>query len=75
MSAKGLDRASAEHQTRARTKDPALDDILARYLDGKLSAPVALMQLLIETENADAVRAVVTDFSRDAAEAVDGAAA
>lgn len=43
--------------------DPALADILSRYVDGQLSAPVTLMQLLIETENADIVRDIVSDFA------------
>jgi len=45
------------------TEDRAVADILARYLDGELSAPVALMQLLIETEDANVVRRMLADFS------------
>jgi len=39
--------------------------VLARYFGGKISAPVTLMQLLIETEDADAVRATVDAAGRD----------
>ncbi len=55
--------------------DPALSDILSRCVDGKLSAPVALMHLLIETEDADAVRGAVTGFTRDLADSAQGLAA
>ena len=53
------------------TEDRAAADILARYLDGKLSAPVALMQLLIETEDADVVRRTLADFSGSVSEGTD----
>jgi len=53
--------------------EPVLDEILTRYLDGKLSAPVALMQLLIETEDADSVRGVVSGLSRDSADSLENA--
>ncbi|HJP58950.1 MAG TPA: methyltransferase domain-containing protein [Gemmatimonadaceae bacterium] len=53
--------------------EPVLDGILTRYLNGKLSAPVALMQLLIETEDADSVRGVVSGLSRDSAEVLENA--
>ena len=56
-----------------RGEDPVLADILSRYLDGKLSAPVALMQLLIETEDADSVSDIVSDLSRDSARAAENA--
>lgn len=39
---------------------PAIDEILAGYLAGEISAPVTLMQLLIETEDAEVVRAIVS---------------
>jgi cyclopropane fatty-acyl-phospholipid synthase-like methyltransferase len=39
--------------------DHALETILDRYLNGEISAPVALMQLLIETEDVAPVRAAV----------------
>jgi SAM-dependent methyltransferase len=42
-------------------------DILARCLSGRLSPAVALMQLLIETEDATAVRATVDEVTRRAA--------
>jgi len=53
------------------TEDRAVADILERYLDGKLSAPVTLMQLLIETEDADAVRRTLADFSGSVSDAAD----
>jgi SAM-dependent methyltransferase len=40
-------------------------DVLARYFGGEISAPVTLMQLLIETEDADSVRATVDAAGRD----------
>jgi predicted TPR repeat methyltransferase len=46
--------------------DPALAAILERYLDGTTSAPVTLMQLLIETEDFQATRAAVMSMERDA---------
>jgi cyclopropane fatty-acyl-phospholipid synthase-like methyltransferase len=55
--------------------DPVLGEILSRYLDGELSAPVTLMQLLIETEDADSVRGTVTGFSRGFADGVENAPA
>lgn len=57
---------SAKTHAPGRAADPALSEILSRYIDGKLSAPVTLMQLLIETENADVVRDVVRDFAESA---------
>ena len=45
----------------------ALAEILERYLRGGTSAPVTLMQLLIETEDLDAARAAVLAMARDAA--------
>jgi SAM-dependent methyltransferase len=45
---------------------PELEQIVARYMEGELSAPVTLMQLLIETEDADSVRAAVADAARSA---------
>lgn len=45
---------------------PEVAGILSRYEGGALSAPVTLMQLLIETEDADSVRAAVADFTRTA---------
>ncbi|MDP9202710.1 MAG: hypothetical protein M3P26_12365, partial [Gemmatimonadota bacterium] len=46
--------------------DPALARILERYLSGAISAPVALMQLLIETEDAGVVRLGVAAVGRNA---------
>ena len=58
----------------ARDADPTLAEILRRYFDGEISAPVTLMQLLIEMEDADAVagavRAMVRDMERAAAGSV-----
>jgi predicted TPR repeat methyltransferase len=45
--------------------DPAVRAILARYFAAQISAPVTLMQLLIETEDADVVRAIVADAAND----------
>jgi SAM-dependent methyltransferase len=46
--------------------NPELQQIISRYMDGKLSAPVTVMQMLIETEDADSVRAAVGDVARSA---------
>jgi SAM-dependent methyltransferase len=48
--------------------DAAVRDVLARCLDGSISPSVALMQMLIETEDALAVRAAVDDVTRCAAQ-------
>lgn len=66
---------SAKNSAPSNTADPVLADILSRYVEGKLSAPVALMQLLIETEDANVVRDLVGDFVRSAADARDKAEA
>lgn len=42
-----------------RREDPEVAAVLSRYFGGHISAPVTLMQLLIETENTDAVAAAV----------------
>ncbi len=47
--------------------EPRLRGILVRCLEGSISPPVALMHLLIETEDAAAVRAAVDDVTRRAA--------
>ena len=47
--------------------DDAIREILARCLDGGISPSVALMQMLIETEDAVEVRAAVDDVTRRAA--------
>ena len=51
----------------AGLEPPAHRDILVRCLSGTLSPAVALMQLLIETEDAAAVRAAVDEVTRRAA--------
>ena len=51
----------------AGLEPPAHRDILVRCLSGTLSPAVALMQLLIETEDASAVRATVDEVTRRAA--------
>ena len=53
---------------------PEIAGILSRYEGGSLSAPVTLMQLLIETEDADSVRAAVADFARTTPTHTDGPA-
>ena len=40
--------------------EPALSAIFERYVAGEISAPVTLMQLLIETEDVDRVRAALS---------------
>lgn len=47
--------------------DENLKTILARCLDGSISPSVTLMQMLIETEDAAAVRAAIDDITRRAA--------
>jgi SAM-dependent methyltransferase len=44
---------------------PASAAILERYLTGAMSAPVALMQLLIETEDFQSTRTAVMSMARD----------
>jgi hypothetical protein len=39
--------------------------VLSRYFRGEISAPVTLMHLLIETEDADSVRATVAGAGRE----------
>jgi SAM-dependent methyltransferase len=46
--------------------DPLLAEVLDRYLAGSVSAPVALMQLLIETEDFESARQAVVSLSRAA---------
>jgi SAM-dependent methyltransferase len=45
--------------------DPRSAAILERYLGGKMSAPVALMQLLIETEDFQSTRTAAMSMRRD----------
>lgn len=47
--------------------DAALRDILVRCLEGDISPSIALMQMLIETEDAVVVRVAVDDVTRRAA--------
>jgi len=47
--------------------DDGMKGILARCLDGSISPSVALMQMLIQTEDAGLVRAAVDDVTRRAA--------
>jgi len=47
--------------------DESLKGILVRCLEGSISPSIALMQMLIETEDATAVRAAVDDVTRRAA--------
>ncbi|MFL5480383.1 MAG: hypothetical protein ACJ79X_15310, partial [Gemmatimonadaceae bacterium] len=42
-----------------------VEAVLSRYFGGEISAPVTLMQLLIETEDADSVRAAVAAAGRE----------
>jgi SAM-dependent methyltransferase len=50
---------------KATSVDAASDAILERYLTGAMSAPVALMQLLIETEDFQSTRTAVMSMARD----------
>lgn len=49
------------------TKHQAVRNVLAKCLNGSISPSVALMQMLIETEDATAVRAAVDNVTRRAA--------
>lgn len=42
-----------------------VETVLSRYFRGEISAPVTLMQMLIETEDADSVRATVAAAGRE----------
>lgn len=48
-------------------EDDAMREILVRCLEGSISPSIALMQMLIETEDAVVVRAAVDDVTRRAA--------
>lgn len=48
-------------------EDAAMREILVRCLEGSISPSIALMQMLIETEDAVVVRAAVDDVTRRAA--------
>lgn len=49
-------------------RDKTLEGILVRCLDGSISPSLGVMQMLIETEDAAAVRAAVDDVTRRAAD-------
>ncbi len=59
--------SGAVERLTAGIEPPANRDILKRCLSGSLSPAVALMQLLIETEDAAEVRAAVDDVTQRAA--------
>jgi SAM-dependent methyltransferase len=59
--------SGAVERLTAGIEPPANRDILRRCLSGSLSPAVALMQLLIETEDASEVRAAVDDVTQRAA--------
>lgn len=63
---KGQESTALERLT-SGMEPPAHRDIMMRCLSGMLSPAVALMQLLIETEDAVAVRATVDEVTRRAA--------
>ena len=67
-----MTRAGREEEAIKRllsgTKDDEVRKILVRCLNGTISPPVALMRLLIETEDSIAVRAAVDDVTRRAAD-------
>lgn len=66
-----MTRAGIESEAARRLLDGVhnedLKTILARCLDGSISPSVTLMQMLIETEDAAAVRAAIDDVTRRAA--------
>lgn len=66
-----MTRAGVESEAIKRllsgTHQEGVKEILGRCLDGSISPAVALMQMLIETEDAAAVRAAVDDVTRRAA--------
>jgi SAM-dependent methyltransferase len=64
MSAKPTE-LSASEDARSLETSPEVAGILDRYLVGSISAPVTLMQLLIETEDFDMARAAVLRVARD----------
>lgn len=66
MTRAGLESAAVERLLHG-INDAAVRDILAKCLDGSISPSVALMQMLIETEDAVVVRAAVDDVTRRAA--------
>ena len=66
MTRAGLESEAVKRLLRG-IRDDAVRQILARCLDGNISPAVALMQMLIETENAVVVRSAVDDVTRRAA--------
>lgn len=66
-----MTRAGSESEAVKRllsgTHSESVKEILRRCLDGSISPAVALMQLLIETEDAAVVRSAVDDVTRRAA--------
>ncbi len=66
MTRAGVESEAAKRLLRG-IDNAAVERILARCLDGTISPSVALMQMLIETEDATAVRAAVDDVTRRAA--------
>ena len=59
--------SEAVHRLVAGVGTPGVASVLARCLDGTLSPAVAIMQLLIETEDAGAVRSAVDEVTSRAA--------
>ncbi len=66
MTRTGLESEAVKRLLRG-IHDDAVRQILARCLEGSISPAVALMQMLIETEDAVVVRAAVDDVTRLAA--------
>jgi hypothetical protein len=58
---------SAVERLTSGIEPPAQRDILIQCLSGSLAPPVALVQLLIETEDTAVVRATVDEITRRAA--------
>jgi hypothetical protein len=67
MTRAGLESEAVKRLLRG-IHDDAMRDILAKCLDGSISPSVALMQMLIETQDAVAVRAAIDDVTRRAAD-------
>src|SRR6266705_2471041 len=66
MTRAGLESEAVKRLLRGIQHD-VVREVLARCLNGSISPAVALMQMLIETENAVVVRAAVDDVTRRAA--------
>jgi len=67
MTRTGLESKAAKRLVDGVT-DAALREILIRCLEGTVAPTIALMQMLIETEDAVIVRAAVDDVTRRAAD-------